>query len=292
MSAAKLKKNYLEPRVELGRILLELKRFEEASECFAEALALKQDDGRILHWLALAADFQGHDELAAEYYARSVRARLDSAITRANWGKLLLRAGDFEAGFRESEWRQERQDFNLRYKNKPFWRGEVFSGKRLLVESEQGLGDVIHFCRYLPLVKRRGGITIFSAWRGLMNLFAGLAGVDILIEHKSAVVPDIEFDLVVPLLSLPHIFGTTMSTVPQTSPYLTADPQLCSQWRNRLPTDKKFKVGLVWAARMTNEHSLKRSCGLAVMARLFAIEGVAFVSLQKGEGEKQCRLST
>ena len=37
-----------------------------------------------------------------------------------------------------------------------------FSGKDFLVYEEQGLGDIIQFCRYLPLLKQKGAEVTFK----------------------------------------------------------------------------------------------------------------------------------
>ena len=39
---------------------------------------------------------------------------------------------------------------------------KVLLGKRFLVYEEQGLGDVIQFCRYLPILKQKGAEVTFK----------------------------------------------------------------------------------------------------------------------------------
>jgi hypothetical protein len=83
------------------------------------------------------------------------------------------------------------------------------------------------------------------------------------------------------LLSLPAILKTDLATIPANVPYLRADPELTSRWRERLPGDRK-KIGVVWAGRSTHKNDLNRSMPLSALAPLAKIAGVEFVSLQKG----------
>ena len=50
------------------------------------------------------------------------------------------------------------------------------AGRTILLHAEQGLGDAIQFCRYVPLVAARGGRVILEVPRALFRLLQGLAG--------------------------------------------------------------------------------------------------------------------
>src|SRR6185369_13213304 len=89
--------------------------------------------------------------------------------------------------------------------------------KTLLVHTEQGAGDAIQFARYLPLVAERCGRLLVVCPTDLMPLLATLPGVT---ELRAAGTLNVaEFDTYLPLLSLPQVFGTTLTTVPATVPY-------------------------------------------------------------------------
>ncbi|MCK4988575.1 MAG: hypothetical protein KAS40_23730, partial [Desulfobacterales bacterium] len=167
--------------------------------------------------------------------------------------------------------------------SKPRWSGESFAGRRLFVHSEQGIGDILQFVRYLPSVKARGGTVIFETRKPLMGLFKDLSGIDELVMFSADGNPAAEFDLYVPLASLPGIFETTLENIPAEVPYLFADREKSALWKDRL-TAVGLKVGLVWAGTDTDP---RRACPLGWLKSLSDISGVNLYGLQKGIAAEQ-----
>ncbi|TWH47594.1 glycosyltransferase family 9 protein [Sporomusa sp. KB1] len=162
------------------------------------------------------------------------------------------------------------------------WHGENFSGKRLLVQCEQGLRDSLQFCRYLPLVKARGGIVQLSVQQPLLRLFANLPGVDELIEHTAATFAQAQFDLTVPMMNLPYILGTTLHTIPASVPYLTVEQRSIDIWHNKINCSAShLRVGLAWGGNQVTILGQSRTCGLNAMVPLARIPSVTFYGLQK-----------
>jgi tetratricopeptide (TPR) repeat protein len=89
------------------------------------------------------------------------------------------------------------------------------------------------------------------------------------------------FDLHVPLMSLPYLFGTTLESVPAEVPYLAPDPERLAAWRQRLSLHDGLRVGIVWAGKATPDPF--RSCGVDSLAPLAEIPGVTLYSLQLGD---------
>ncbi|MGC3986324.1 MAG: tetratricopeptide repeat protein [Pseudorhodoferax sp.] len=171
------------------------------------------------------------------------------------------------------------------------WTGQPLQGKRLLVWPEQGHGDQLQFCRYLRLVRelhRPAQITCAST-ASLLGLMRSVAGADRYIALQEAPAALATHDHWVPLQQLPLWCGTRLQTVPAATPYLRPGPADVARWAPRIPS-APLKVGLVWRGNPRHDNDAERSLpGLATLAPLWQVPGVAFVSLQKWAGEEEGR---
>ena len=187
--------------------------------------------------------------------------------------------GDFERGWTEYEWRREAPAAKLtgRHFPQPRWLGEDISGKTILLHSEQGLGDSIQFCRYVPLVAARGARVLVEVERPLCELMKGLAGTAQVIA-KGEPLPN--FDIQCPLPSLPLAFKTRLETIPSTAPYLRVPRQALEHWSGLLGPKRRLRIGLAWAGNAKHVRDRERSMRLRDLLPLLDIEA-SFVSLQK-----------
>ncbi len=183
---------------------------------------------------------------------------LDAGNKKALWHRswLRLQQGQFEAGWPDYEQRPALSGNAARNYREPRWDGAALQGKTLLVHAEQGLGDTIQFAHYLPMVKHQGGAVVFECQSSLASLFSDFSGVDRLIASGTALP---HFDVHIPLLSLPLLFGTTLATIPADIPYLKADTGCVLKWQDeirrtaqRQPVgpDKTFNIGIAWQGSM------------------------------------------
>ncbi len=144
-----------------------------------------------------------------------------------------------------SEWRSFTQ---------PLWRGkDSIAGKAILLHAEQGFGDTIQFCRYVPMVAERGARVILEVQEPLRELMTSLAGTTQVLA-KDAPLPD--FDVQCPLLSLPLVFGTRLETIPAAVPYLRASSQAVIDWEARLGAKRRPRIGLAWSGRTDTPRSM------------------------------------
>ena len=184
-----------------------------------------------------------------------------------------MRRGDYEAAWRIS-------DAVLRSPNRApraelprhlqgVWDGTPLDGKRVLVRCYHGLGDTIQFIRYAPLVKAIAAEVLVLAQPRLIPLLATARGIDRLLPLDDGE-PRVEFDVDVEIMELPHVFRTTVATIPAEIPYLHVEP---------LPITRNghLEGGLVWTA---GDWDGRRSIPFSLLEPLFDVAGVRWHILQ------------
>ncbi len=273
-----------ETHFSLAKLLAEQTHFDEAETHYRAAIELRPDFAEANNNLGVVLKHLGQFDASVACYERALAINADDAATHLHLASIRLAQGEFEIGWREYEWRWKTHDFNPRGFAQPLWNGSDLFGMTILVHAEQGLGDTLHFARYLKFVKERGGTVVFECQKPLVRLFNDVAGIDWLVPQGDALRP---FDVHVPLLSLPRIFNTTLSTVPADVPYITADPTLIAQWDKQLEQHAGFRVGICWQGSPEWARDRFRSFPLSFLLPLAAIPGVTLVSLQKGHGVDQ-----
>ena len=194
-------------------------------------------------------------------------------------GQILLAEGDFESGWIEYEWRHRTR---LARREGPEvhsarWNGMRLPKGRLLLIGDQGFGDMVQFSRFAPLAAARAAETLLICPKPLGGLFSRLPGVTAL-AHDWREVP--AHAAHARLSTLPLLFRAHPGAF-EARPYLSADPARVADWAARLGPARGRRVGLVWSGRPEHPNNRRRSTGLASLAPLAEVAGVAFVSLQK-----------
>ncbi len=264
-----------------GLILHELERFEEALASCDRALSVRPDHVEaLLNRGNALSELRRFDEALASY-DRALTLRPDYAEAHLNEALTRLLVGEFEDGWEKHEWRwQTKQHRSARRGfTQPLWTGrENVADKAVLLHAEQGLGDTIQFCRYVPLVAERAARVILEVQRPLHELMSTLCGATQILSRGDPL-PD--FDMHCPLLSLPLAFGTRFESIPSTTPYLHTPTRTLRHWTTRLGSPDRPRVGICWAGRPNFKGDLSRSIGLSPMLPLVESTDVQFFGLQK-----------
>ena len=272
-----------------GNALHELRQFEEALESYDRAIALRPDHANtFVNRAATLCEIKRVDEALASYQS-ALTVRPDFAEAHYCEALCRLLVGDYENGWAKNEWRWKTEVLrkNQRDFPQPLWLGaDDISGKTVLLHAEQGFGDTLQFCRYVPMVVARGAHVILEVQKPLRALMASLPAA-VQIVARGDPLPD--FDMHCPLLSLPLSFGTRLETIPSARRYLAASTGKTNAWRDALGSHDKPRVGLVWSGNPrkelpnANRIDSQRSMAFEYFAPLFDVAACEFYSLQKGD---------
>jgi tetratricopeptide (TPR) repeat protein len=230
----------------------------------------------------------GENDRALEMFERAIALQPDLARARLSLSHSLLIKGDYKAGFAEYEWRyrlKATEKLLPKFKQ-PTWNGMQLTRSTLLVICEQGYGDCFQYARYLKLAMARVKDLVVGASSELKPLIERIVGKGKVFDKWQDLPP---FEYQITLSSMPHVFGTTLTTIPAKVPYLQPDPAKVEAWKIRLAPfiQGRETVGLVWHGRPTNAINDIRSVPLGVLTPLLEADEYAIVSLQVGAGSEQ-----
>ena len=263
-----------------GAALRALNRFDEALRDYDRALAVMPRYASAWNNRGVALAALNRHPQALEAYERALEVDPDFVRARFNRSLSRLVLGDFERGLPDYEFRWAGSDLqgSARAFRQARWTGrEDLRGKTILLYAEQGFGDTIQFCRFVPQVKSRGAKVLLEVQAPLKGLAASLPGVDTVIASGEPLPP---FDLHCPLISLALSLGTRVDSIPRDAPYVTAPAERIERWRARLGETAGPRIGLAWSGSTTLKNDHNRSIGLSRLAAL-RCEGCTLVSLQK-----------
>ena len=236
----------------MGVELQKLSRLEEALICYDKAIQLNSNDINALI-------NRGNVQKDLRYYKNALTSyeqaiAIDLNMPAAHWNKAIthILLGEYELGWREYEWGwQAGERGKLRKFSKPTWLGnEPIFGKTLFVHKEQGLGDFIQFCRYIPILEKLGAKVILETPLSLFDLMKSLSPSVMVIKEGESLP---SFDLVCPIMSLPLAFKTTVKNIPASIPYLKVEKNRKTFWKKNLGKKTLPRIGIVWSGSMTNK---------------------------------------
>jgi tetratricopeptide (TPR) repeat protein len=272
--AAGVRRDYAPAWFNLATTLSALDRPEEALDAAQAALRVAPADtpvprlADITNEIGRALMALGRVEEALATCRRFLQRYPGQQAVLWNMSLCLLSLGDFAEGWRAYEHRFGLPGHDERPEGAGVLDPDRVAGKRVLILTEQGRGDMLQFVRYAPLLAERGATVLVQAYPDLVALLEATPGVASVVSTAD---PRPEADLVTPLMSLPLAFGGHPANVP----YLRVPAGRSGQLGPR----RGRRIGVAWSGSV---HSHKRSAMPACMlAPLFALPGVEFHCLQK-----------
>jgi tetratricopeptide (TPR) repeat protein len=212
-----------------------------ASPAYAPALANLAD---------MLAD-SGDREAARTLYDKAIKAEPRNPQARLNRAMLHLLNGDLKEGWRDYAAREQvpgKVPVMAGEQRLAVWTGESLKKKRLLVRSEQGVGDEILFASLIPDLAARaradGGSVILECEPRLVPLFAR-SFVDVTVKPASIKtiggIPTADYGWLkaaggantsVLMGGLPRILRGSQETFPRPHRFLIPDTDEVARWKN------------------------------------------------------------
>lgn len=279
--ALKLNPELVDAWSNLGVVLQYQLRYAESVACHRQAIRLHGANPELLNNLGNACTCSLELEPAISAFQQALELDPNSAVAAFNLSITLFLAGRYEEAWPlyEARW----NTFLKARLTERRWQGEALDSQRLLLWSEQGLGDTLQMVRFLSVIQQRHpeATILLACPRTFHRLF-----------QSSLAIPlcDIEgpypaFDWQIPLMSVPGVLGMHPGNLP-TAPYLKgqARPDEPSQgW-----STATLRVGIVWetgswGAGIADHSRQNKSVPFEQFAALLARNDVQFVSLQLGD---------
>ena len=263
----------------LGKALLEQRRFQEAEVAFKAAVPLLPTSP--VPPTSCASTLMAQNRLEEALHWCNHALTINPDFAEAHWNKalILLKSGRYAEGWQEYEWRWQTSSFPSPRRSFPYplWDGKLpLHGKRLLIHAEQGYGDTIQAARYLPLLEQRGAQLIVACQPPLVRLLSStLPTMQVVALGSDPPTADCHL----PLFSLPGLFSPDTASIPRSYPYLQPPVELLQHWSTLCEgADAGYRVGLVWSGKPKPDPG--RSIPPQLFAPLAHVSGINWFSLQ------------
>ena len=280
----------VEAHYSLGVALKEKGSLDSAIDSYTKAIRINPNYPNLHYALGNLFKEKGNIKTAIEYYQNAIFLKGDHADAYWNLAQAQLLSEDYKNGLENYEWRWKKIDYSKPHATpkSSLWDGSALvNGEKLLIVSEQGLGDTIQFMRYILHLNNQGIETLFSAQSSLHSLIkvSGINQFPLTLEQANEI-SDIKW---IPLLSLPRFLKVTPKNPQINHPYISTSKELILKWREILSIETRPIIGLNWQGNPQAElNNLKgRSLPLEKFSKLVDRNKISLISLQKGFGSDQ-----
>jgi tetratricopeptide (TPR) repeat protein len=252
-----------------GVTLHNLKRYEEALAAYEAALSA--DTNYAAAWSNMGNTLSALRQTSQAIAAYDHSIEIDPVYYNAYWNKSLaqLLLGKYEEGLKNYEyrWLREGADTYLHPNIPKLSSLEEAVGKKVLVWSEQGYGDTLQFCRYVPLLMQKGIEVVLETQAPLLPLLKDQFDCPVIQIGQAHEAVDYQ----IALGSLPLLFKTTVDTIPGHTPYLKMRDSKVTEWRTKLNLKlHKPNIGIACSGniKFDLEHGNTRPIPLALLGQL------------------------
>ena len=239
-----------------------LKNYDAAVLDYTYAVKLRPDFYQAFNNRGSAYRELADFKMALKDFEISTTLKTNFADGYWNQALIHLMNGEYEKAWPLYEYRWKSKYFPSKKRTfkETLWLGKLpIHNKKILIHSEQGLGDSIQFSRYIKLLNKKNCQIFLEIEKPLHALVGCLLPKENIFQKESALP---KFDFHCPLASLPLVFNTNLNSVPFSKTYLTTNQKRVVWWRHYLQSSTKPRVGLCWRGNPNHPNDKKRSMAL------------------------------
>ena len=287
--AIKLQPDFANANYNLGKILIDLGKFKEAELYSRKAIELKPDFAEAHYNLGNTLKDLGKYKEAELSQSQAIKLKPNFADAHFNLSLIELVQGNYQSGLENYEFRFNKKE-PAKIHAKPLIRKiestDLPKAEKLLIITEQGLGDTLHYMRYIPYLRNKGFDLSFCAQSKLHSLIKSSLIDDQPLKPEEAHL--VKEGVWIALLSLPKFLGVRANMPIISNPYIRAKKNLNEKWKKILSKEKLPIIGINWQGNKKVEETYQgRSIPLEIFGILLKNNKIKFLSLQKGYGSEQ-----
>ncbi len=321
--AIELKPNSADTYYNLGLILSDLGKLQEAESSYSKVIKLNPNFTNAHYNLGNILKGLGKLQEAEFSYRKAIELNPNFANAHSNLGNILLDLGNLqeaelssrkaielkpnfaEAHFNLSlvelikeKYQSGLENYEFRFKTKKphtthcqpqlkrVKNEKLKKEEKLLIVTEQGLGDTLQYMRYVPYLRSQDLDVSFCVQEKLHSLIKA-SGIDNnpLTPIQANTVSEGKW---IPLLSIPRYLKVSPENPIITKPYIHSSDELNQKWKDILSKEKRPIVGINWQGNPEMEKNYQgRSIALEEFSIISYRNDISLLSLQKGFGSEQ-----
>lgn len=281
----------------LAVLYLDTEQLQLARQANQQALKINRKHPAALQNMATLLYQLGHYDDAKSYLVKLLLDQPMLAEAQNKLSSIQLLQDEYQLGWQNYQWRNFSPEFLVRNPVRiipfPRWTGNTLSGSTLLINGDQGVGDVVMFASCLPDVLQLVDQVLLECDARLVSLFKrSFPQLDV-----TAKTPERDFywqrehgpvSCRINMAELGVLLRGDEAAFPRQPAYLQVDADMAAQWQARLNSlGAGLKIGISWRGGADARAHLARSIPLMQWQALAALPNVHLINLQYGDHEQE-----
>tara|TARA_B100001121_G_scaffold81740_2_gene72462 strand:+ start:485 stop:1765 length:1281 start_codon:yes stop_codon:yes gene_type:complete len=271
----------------LGYLYFEKGDLDNSIKYYNQSIKIEKNNKEAYCNMGTAYLFKNEYKLSKEIFDMGLKFLPDNENILIAYSQLLFATKNIEQAFKAFENRKKTKQYlsilsKLTMKE---WNGENLNGKSILILSEQGIGDIIQFSRYLLELQKKFSVKIIFKLRPKLHYLFKNFKFQIIGPQDE--IPNADYYQC--LMTLPGIFHKLENKLISNYDYIKRNKNLAIHWKKEIGLTDNYNIGLCWQGDPAYGRDFMRSIPLKKFEKLFLVPNLNFINLTKGIGNEQIK---